>query len=85
MHRAIRRLSPSCSRKKWPLASAAHLAASIHELTRAKAIPHRKLPGCRRCPFKEDDLRAWEDGVDLEGLNYLKEVEWYAPYARYAH
>jgi excisionase family DNA binding protein len=39
---------------------------SIHELTRAKAIPHRKLPGARRCLFREDELIAWEDGADLE-------------------
>ena len=39
---------------------------SIHELTRAKAIPHRKLPGARRCLFREDELLMWEDGADLE-------------------
>jgi excisionase family DNA binding protein len=41
---------------------------TIHELTRAKAIPHRKLPGSRRCLFREDELLAWEDGTDLEVL-----------------
>lgn len=41
---------------------------TIHELTRARAIPHRKLPGSRRCLFREDELVAWEDGADLEVL-----------------
>jgi excisionase family DNA binding protein len=41
---------------------------TIHELTRARAIPHRKLPGARRCLFKQDELLAWEDGTDLEVL-----------------
>ena len=41
---------------------------TIHELTRAKAIPHRKLPGARRCLFREDELLAWEEGTDLEVL-----------------
>lgn len=38
---------------------------SIHELTRHCAIPHRKLPGGRRCLFLEDELRTWEDGAEL--------------------
>jgi Helix-turn-helix domain len=39
---------------------------SIHELTRLNRIPHRKLPGGRRCLFLENELRAWEDGADVE-------------------
>jgi hypothetical protein len=38
----------------------------IHELTRTLAIPHRKLPGSRRCLFLLDDLEAWENGAELE-------------------
>ena len=29
---------------------------------------HRKLPGSRRCLFRQDALTAWEDGADLEVL-----------------
>lgn len=39
---------------------------SIHELTRLRRIPHRKLPGSRRCLFVESDLTAWEAGAELE-------------------
>lgn len=39
---------------------------TIHELTRLARIPHRRLPGSRRCLFREDELRAWEDGAELE-------------------
>jgi excisionase family DNA binding protein len=39
---------------------------TIHELTRTNAIPHRRLPGTRRCLFRLDELEAWEDGVPLE-------------------
>ena len=39
---------------------------SVHELTRRRAIPHRVLPGSRRCLFREADLAAWEDGAELE-------------------
>jgi excisionase family DNA binding protein len=38
----------------------------VHELTRLGEIPHRKLPGSRRCLFLEDDLEAWEAGCDLD-------------------
>jgi excisionase family DNA binding protein len=38
----------------------------IHELTRTAAIPHRRLPGSRRCLFLEADLEAWEAGATLE-------------------
>ncbi len=39
---------------------------SVLELTRTGAIPHRKLPGTRRCLFLLADLEAWEAGADLE-------------------
>ncbi len=39
---------------------------TIHELTRTNAIPHRRLPGGRRCLFREDELDAWVEGAPLE-------------------
>jgi excisionase family DNA binding protein len=39
---------------------------TVHELTRLGRIPHRRLPGSRRCLFREDELAAWEDGAELE-------------------
>ena len=39
---------------------------SIHELTRTCSIPHRRLPGARRCLFVEAELAAWEDGAEVE-------------------
>jgi hypothetical protein len=39
---------------------------SIHSLTAACMIPHRRLPGQRRCLFLEDELERWEDGTPLE-------------------
>lgn len=39
---------------------------TIHELTRTAAIPHRRLPGGRRCLFLLPELQAWEAGVALE-------------------
>ena len=39
---------------------------SVHELTRTCAIPHRRLPGSRRCLFLLDHLEQWEDGAELE-------------------
>jgi len=39
---------------------------TVRELTRTAAIPHRRLPGARRCLFLEGELRAWEDGAELE-------------------
>ncbi|HUP21988.1 MAG TPA: helix-turn-helix domain-containing protein [Thermoanaerobaculia bacterium] len=39
---------------------------TIHELTRTNAIPHRRLPGTRRCLFRLDELQAWENGTPLE-------------------
>jgi hypothetical protein len=38
----------------------------IHELTRTAAIPHRRLPGSRRCLFLEAELETWEAGPTLE-------------------
>jgi hypothetical protein len=38
----------------------------VHELTRLSKIPHRRLPGSRRCLFRVDELEAWEDGARLE-------------------
>jgi len=38
----------------------------IHEMTRHGTIPHRKLPGSRRCLFLLRELEAWEDGAALE-------------------
>jgi excisionase family DNA binding protein len=39
---------------------------TVHELTRLRLIPHRRLPGFRRCLFREDELDSWENGADLE-------------------
>jgi excisionase family DNA binding protein len=39
---------------------------TVHELTRTCSIPHRRLPGGRRCLFREDELEAWEGGALLE-------------------
>jgi Helix-turn-helix domain len=39
---------------------------SIHELTRSIAIPHRRMPGLRRCLFRADELEAWENGSPLK-------------------
>jgi len=41
-------------------------ARTIHELTRTGAIPHRRLPGGRRCLFLLPELEAWEAGATLE-------------------
>jgi excisionase family DNA binding protein len=39
---------------------------TVHELTRTNSIPHRRLPGSRRCLFRVDELEAWENGAPLE-------------------
>jgi len=39
---------------------------TVHELTRTSAIPHRRLPGSRRCLFRLEELEAWENGTPLE-------------------
>ena len=38
---------------------------TIHEMTRSCRIPHRRLPGSRRCLFRVDELEAWENGATL--------------------
>jgi hypothetical protein len=42
---------------------------TVHEWTRLREIPHRKLPGSRRCLFLEAELVAWEAGAQLEVVN----------------
>lgn len=42
---------------------------TIHELTRSGRIPHRILPGTRRCLFDEQSLAQWEDGAELERVD----------------
>jgi hypothetical protein len=37
----------------------------VLERTRLGVIPHRRLPGSRRCLFLEHELEAWENGADL--------------------
>lgn len=39
---------------------------TVHELTRTLGIPHRRLPGSRRCLFTETELELWENGARLE-------------------
>jgi excisionase family DNA binding protein len=39
---------------------------TVHELTRTNQIPHRRLPGSRRCLFRETELEEWENGTALE-------------------
>jgi excisionase family DNA binding protein len=41
---------------------------SVHELTRRREIPHRRLPASRRCLFLLEELEAWEAGAPLEVL-----------------
>jgi predicted DNA-binding transcriptional regulator AlpA len=38
----------------------------VHERTRTETIPHRRLPGSRRCLFVEAEREAWENGAALE-------------------
>jgi excisionase family DNA binding protein len=45
---------------------------SVHELTRKRAIPFRKIEGTRRALFLEDELRAW---VEASGTAPLEVVE----------
>ncbi|MDE2103753.1 MAG: helix-turn-helix domain-containing protein [Patescibacteria group bacterium] len=37
----------------------------VHEMTRLGRIPHRKMPGVRRCLFLPGELEAWENGAAL--------------------
>jgi Helix-turn-helix domain len=39
---------------------------TVHELTRTLAIPHRRLPGSRRCLFLEAELELYDGGTELE-------------------
>jgi excisionase family DNA binding protein len=39
---------------------------TVRELTRSGRIPHRRVPGQRRCLFLEGELREWLDGAELE-------------------
>lgn len=39
---------------------------TVHELTRRRAIPHRRVPGTRRCLFVESELREWLNGAELD-------------------
>jgi excisionase family DNA binding protein len=41
---------------------------SVHELTRSRKIPHRRLVGMRRLLFLADELEAWADGAELETI-----------------
>jgi excisionase family DNA binding protein len=41
---------------------------SLHGLTAAGRIPHRRLGGQRRLLFLEEELTAWVDGAELERL-----------------
>jgi excisionase family DNA binding protein len=42
---------------------------TVHELTRKRSIPCRRIPGTRRVLFLEEELLAWvEAGGELEEL-----------------
>ena len=41
---------------------------TVHELTRTNSIPHRRLPGTRRCLFRVEELEAWESGASLQTI-----------------
>lgn len=44
-----------------------HMAPrTMRERTRLAQIPHRKLPGQRRCLFLPHELDAYLDGAELE-------------------
>lgn len=45
---------------------------TVHELTRKRAIPCRRLPGTRRVLFLEAELLAW---VEAGGAEELEVVE----------
>lgn len=38
---------------------------TVHEWTRTFRIPHRRMPGSRRCLFLEAELERWEAGAPL--------------------
>lgn len=58
---------------------------SVHELTRQNLIPHRKLPGARRCLFRLDELQAWANGAALEVLQLHGGGRVVRPTERYSH
>jgi excisionase family DNA binding protein len=39
---------------------------TIRERTRTGTIPHRRLPGQRRCLFLPRELDVWLDGAELD-------------------
>lgn len=41
---------------------------SVHERTRLRAIPMRKVAGTRRVLIPRDELTAWLDGAELETI-----------------
>lgn len=45
---------------------------TVWEMTRLRQIPHRVIPGTRRCLFLPDELRAWEDGHPLETIELTR-------------
>jgi predicted DNA-binding transcriptional regulator AlpA len=38
---------------------------SVHERTRTRSIPMRRIAGSRRCLFLESEILAWVDGAEL--------------------
>ncbi|MBA3843204.1 MAG: hypothetical protein H0X39_11440 [Actinobacteria bacterium] len=45
---------------------------TIHELTRTRAIPHRRLPDARRCLFVRREVLAWLNGASLEAVELAR-------------
>jgi excisionase family DNA binding protein len=45
---------------------------TVHELTRKREIPFRRIPGTRRCLFVKEEVIAW---VDAGGTLPLQVVE----------
>jgi excisionase family DNA binding protein len=45
---------------------------TVHELTRRGEIPHRRLSGSRRCLFLDAELERWENGADLEVIEFAR-------------
>jgi excisionase family DNA binding protein len=41
---------------------------TVHARVARSEIPFRRLPGCRRLLFDEDDIAAWANGAELEGI-----------------
>jgi excisionase family DNA binding protein len=55
---------------------------TVHELTRNRAIPHRRLPGTRRCLFVENEILIWLDGASLEVRRTGDRQRPYCPHPR---